>query len=145
MTTDEHAEIDAVLDKYPYIVCRRRGHKWPETACPEWEIEGIGPQALYVNIERCARCNTKRVERANTRFKPLHTYYDYSEAEGYRAQPGVTFTRADIREWELKRRFAPTPKPTPVASSSGTGTRSRKRAKATTAQRTPTRRKAVAR
>jgi hypothetical protein len=97
------ATVDNFLDRYGFVDCRELGHPWI-TETHDWFIEGAGAQRVYRKTRRCPVCDTQRVDRVNARFERLHSQYVYPD--GYKAEPGVTINRGEVRRWEIQRMLA---------------------------------------
>lgn len=102
---DDTADVDEFLADYEYLDCRGDGHDYPRMKTWQgWEIEGAGPQQIFIRRRRCKICKVIRVERRNNRGRSLSgRYEDYPE--GYKAE-GMRVTRTDVYRIGLRQMLA---------------------------------------
>jgi len=102
---DDTAEVDRFLDGYAYTDCRGDGHNYPRMKTWQgWEIQGNGPQQVFVRRRRCTICKVIRVERRNNRGRSLSGRYE-GYPDGYRAE-GMRVTRTDVYRQGIQRMLA---------------------------------------
>lgn len=99
---DDTTDVDEFLDHYQYMECRGDGHDYPRMKPWQgWEIQGNGPQQVFVRHRRCKICKVVRVERRNNRGRSLSGRYE-GYPEGYKAE-GLRVTRTDVYRIGLQK------------------------------------------